>query len=125
MKKLILSTASILGFMSIILGAFGAHLLEDYLIFSDKLNSFETAVKYQFYHVFFLMILGLCYDQFNKNLIKYAFFSVLMGVFLFSGSLYVMCLTNNNMLGVLTPFGGFFLIIAWLLFLFSMRFHPD
>jgi len=125
MKKLILSTASILGFMSIILGAFGAHLLEDYLIFSDKLNSFETAVKYQFYHVFFLMILGLCYDQFDKSFIKYAFFSVLMGVFLFSGSLYVICLTNNNMFGILTPFGGFFLIIAWLLFLFSMRFHPD
>ena len=122
---MILSTASILGFMSIILGAFGAHLLEDYLIFSDKLNSFETAVKYQFYHVFFLMILGLCYDQFNKSLIKYAFLSVLMGVFLFSGSLYVICLTNNNMFGILTPFGGFFLIIAWLLFLFSMRFHPD
>ena len=125
MKKLILSTASILGFMSIILGAFGAHLLEDYLVFSDKLNSFETAVKYQFYHVFFLMILGLCYDQFNKSFIKYAFFSVMMGVFLFSGSLYVMCLTNNNMFGILTPFGGFFLIIAWLLFLFSMRFHSD
>ena len=125
MKKLILSTASILGFLSIILGAFGAHFLEDYLIFSDKLNSFETAVKYQFYHVFFLMILGLCYDQFNKSIIKYAFFSVLMGVFLFSGSLYVMCLTNNNMFGILTPFGGFFLIIAWLLFLFSMRFHSD
>ena len=125
MKKLILSTASILGFMSIILGAFGAHLLEDYLILSDKLNSYETAVKYQFYHVFFLMILGLCYDQFNQSLIKYAFFSVLMGIFLFSGSLYVICLTNNNMFGILTPFGGFFLIIAWLLFLFSMRFHSD
>ena len=125
MKKLILSTASILGFMSIILGAFGAHLLEDYLILSDKLNSYETAVKYQFYHVFFLMILGLCYDQFNQSLIKYAFFSVLMGIFLFSGSLYVICLTNNNMFGILTPFGGFFLIIAWLIFLFSMRFHSD
>ena len=125
MSKLILSTATILGVMSIILGAFGAHLLEDYLVLSDKLNSFETAVKYQFYHVFFLMILGLCYDQFNKSFIKYAFFSVMMGVFLFSGSLYVMCLTNNNMFGILTPFGGFFLIIAWLLFLFSMRFHSD
>ena len=121
MKKLILSTASILGFMSIVLGAFGAHLLEDYLILSDKLNSFETAVKYQFYHVFFLMILGLCYNQFDKSLIKYAFFSVLIGVFLFSGSLYVICFTNLTMFGSLTPFGGFFLIMAWLLFLFSIR----
>tara|TARA_B100000427_G_scaffold284812_1_gene257900 strand:- start:545 stop:919 length:375 start_codon:yes stop_codon:yes gene_type:complete len=121
MKKLIFSTASILGFMSIVLGAFGAHILEDHLILSDTLNTFETAVKYQFYHVFFLMILGLCYDQFDTSLIKYAFFSVLMGVFLFSGSLYVLCFTNNNMFGALTPFGGFFLIIAWLLFLFSIR----
>ena len=121
MKKLILSTASILGFMSIVLGAFGAHLLEDYLILSDKLNSFETAVKYQFYHVFFLMILGLCYNQFDKSLAKYAFFSALMGIFLFSGSLYILCFTNLTMFGILTPFGGFFLIIAWLLFLSSIR----
>ena len=125
MKKLILSTASILGVMSIVLGSFGAHLLEDHLILSDKLNTFETAVKYQFYHVFFLMILGLCYDQFNKSLTKYAFFSVLTGIFLFSGSLYVLCLTNNNMFGLLTPFGGFFLIIAWLIFLFSIFNHSD
>ena len=124
MKKLILSVASLLGVLAIVLGAFGAHILEDYLILSDKLHSFETAVKYQFYHVFFLIILGLCYDQFDKRLTKYAFFSVLMGISLFSGSLYVLCLTNNNMFGILTPFGGIFLIISWFLFLFSIREHP-
>ncbi len=125
MKKLILSIASLLGVLSIILGAFGAHILEDQLILSDKLNSFEIAVKYQFYHVFFLMILGLCYEQFDKRLIKYAFFSVLMGISLFCGSLYILCLTNNNMFGILTPFGGFFLIISWFFFLFSIRQHSD
>tara|TARA_B100001250_G_C19324742_1_gene581987 strand:+ start:60 stop:437 length:378 start_codon:yes stop_codon:yes gene_type:complete len=124
-KKLILSIASLLGVLSIILGAFGAHILEDQLILSDKLNSFEIAVKYQFYHVFFLMILGLCYEQFDKRLIKYAFFSVLMGISLFCGSLYILCLTNNNMFGILTPFGGFFLIISWFFFLFSIRQHSD
>ena len=125
MKKLILSVASLLGVLAIILGAFGAHLLEDQLILLDRLNSFETAVKYQFYHVFFLMILGLCYEQFDKRLIKYAFFSVLMGISLFCGSLYILCLTNNNMFGILTPFGGFFLIISWFFFLFSIRQHSD
>ena len=125
MKKRILYVASLLGVLAIILGAFGAHILEEHLILSDKLHSFETAVKYQFYHVFFLIVLGLCYDQFDKRLTKYAFFSVLIGISLFSGSLYVLCLTNNNMFGILTPFGGIFLIISWLLFLFSVRQHTD
>ena len=125
MKKRILSVASLLGVLAIILGAFGAHILEEHLILSDKLHSFETAVKYQFYHVFFLIVLGLCYDQFDKRLTKYAFFSVLIGISLFSGSLYVLCLTNNNMFGILTPFGGIFLIISWFLFLFSVRQHTD
>ena len=125
MKIYILSIASILGFFSIVFGAFGAHAWEDYLISINKLDVFETAVKYQFYHVFFLMILGFGYDEFNQKLIKCAFYTTLIGVVLFSGSLYLLCITNNSTFGIITPFGGFSLICAWLFFLFSLRDYVD
>jgi len=122
MKKQIFFIASFLGAMSIIFGAFGAHYLEDYLISEGRVNTFETAVKYQFYHVFFLMVLGFGYDIFNKTFIKYACFSVLIGIVLFSGSLYMLCFTNNNLFGLITPFGGVSLVCAWILFFLSVKY---
>ena len=120
MKRTIFLTATFLGLISIVIGAFGSHGLEDYLISIKKVDTFNVAVRYQFYHVFFLFILGLSFELFNKLFIKYSFFLCLFGIFLFSGSLYILCLTNNNFYGVITPFGGFALIISWLFFLISI-----
>ena len=125
MKKYIFSIASILGIFSIVFGAFGAHAWEDYLISINKSDVFETAIKYQFYHVFFLMILGFGYDKFNQQFIKYSFYMTLIGVVLFSGSLYLLCLTSNSTFGIITPFGGLSLICAWLFFLFSLKDYVD
>lgn len=121
MNTHILSIASILGVFSIALGALGAHLLEDYLISIERLDTFETAVKYQFYHVFFLMFLGFNYDRLNQRIVKYAFYAVCAGLLLFSGSLYLLCLTNNIFFGLVTPFGGVSFICAWLLLLLSLK----
>tara|TARA_Y100001968_G_C19420808_1_gene751656 strand:+ start:1200 stop:1574 length:375 start_codon:yes stop_codon:yes gene_type:complete len=120
MKKTILLTATSLGLISIIIGAFGSHGLQDYLISIEKVDAFEVSVRYQFYHVFFLLTLGLSYDLFNQVFIKYAFFACLLGILLFCGSLYVLCLTNNSFFGIITPFGGMFLIIAWACFFISI-----
>tara|TARA_B100001250_G_scaffold328336_1_gene292809 strand:- start:2406 stop:2780 length:375 start_codon:yes stop_codon:yes gene_type:complete len=120
MKKTILLTATSLGLISIIIGAFGSHGLQDYLISIEKVDAFEVSVRYQFYHVFFLLTLGLSYDLFNQVFIKYAFFACLLGILLFSGSLYVLCLTNNSFFGIITPFGGISLIIAWACFFISI-----
>ena len=120
MKKTILLTATSLGLISIIIGAFGSHGLQDYLISIEKVDAFEVSVRYQFYHVFFLLTLGLSYDLFNQVFIKYAFFVCLLGILLFCGSLYVLCLTNNSFFGIITPFGGMSLIIAWACFFISI-----
>tara|TARA_B100000965_G_C19505512_1_gene719460 strand:- start:521 stop:901 length:381 start_codon:yes stop_codon:yes gene_type:complete len=116
MKKTILLTATILGGLSVLIGAMGAHFLEDYLISVDRVDTYETAVKYQFYHVLFLLSLAICLEFSQQNIIKYAFYCCLLGLLFFSGSLYLLCATNNSIFGMITPIGGLLLVMSWLLF---------
>ena len=121
MRKHILVLASFLGAISVLIGAMGTHIFEEYLISLDRLETFEISIKYQFYHVFLLLVLGLCYNQFNKKFIKASFFFVLLGFLLFCGSLYLLCFTDNSFFGLFTPLGGLSFICAWLCLLFSIR----
>ncbi|HRE77576.1 MAG TPA: DUF423 domain-containing protein [Flavobacterium sp.] len=116
MNRKIILFASILGVISIILGAFGAHALKEVLN-ENQLVSFETGVRYQFYHALFLLFLGtsvLLSDK-TKNIILTL---VLVGVLFFSGSIYLLA-TNDltsidfKFLGPITPIGGLLLIGAW------------
>ena len=70
--------------------------------------------------VFFLLFIGLVYDIFSKKILKYAFLLALTGILLFSGSLYLICFTNNGSLGLITPFGGLALIMSWICFFLSI-----
>ena len=98
------------------IGAFGAHALKSKLLANGRLDVFETAVKYQFYHSLALILLGiLILLKFESKLMDYAGYSFIAGIFIFSGSLYILCLTNVGKWGAVTPFGGLFLIAGWLL----------
>ncbi|WP_111308525.1 DUF423 domain-containing protein [Confluentibacter sediminis] len=116
MNKRILITASILGIMSIILGAFGAHALKE-LISPEMQQTFETGVRYQMYHALFLLFIGttsLVSDK-TKNIIYYL---IVMGVIFFSGSIYGLATNtltafNFKSIGFITPLGGLCFIIAW------------
>ena len=104
------------------LGAFGAHKLKDVLTTSN-LTSFETAVRYQMYHVFFLLFLGM-YTGINKKAKQTIYGVVILGIFFFSGSIYILSTSkitgiDISAIGVITPIGGLFLIIAWGLLLKS------
>lgn len=104
-----------LGLTAIILGAFGAHALKEILSI-EQLNSFETAVRYQMYHVIVLLIVNL-FDGFTtkqKNTISILFF---IAILLFSGSIYLIQLTQITAKSIwfITPLGGLFFIIGWLL----------
>ncbi len=121
MNKFILMTGSFLGALAVLLGAVGSHLFEDYLISVDRLETYNTAVRYQFYHVFLILIIGLLFDYAYKPIINYAFYSSIIGLFLFSGSLYILCFTNNSFWGMFTPFGGVSLICSWLILGFSIK----
>ena len=122
MNKRILITAAVLAILAIILGAFGAHKLK-VLLTASHLMSFETAVRYQMYHVFFLLFLGM-YQDIDQKRKQIIYVIVLTGVFFFSGSIYVLSTTeitgmDISAIGVITPIGGLFLIIAWILLLKS------
>ncbi|QTE23909.1 DUF423 domain-containing protein [Polaribacter cellanae] len=103
-----------LGMLAIILGAFGAHVLKETLT-ADQLLSFETAVRYQIYHVIVLLIVNMYagFSSKQKNTISYLFFA---GIFLFSGSIYAIQLTaiSAKSIWFVTPLGGLFLIIGWI-----------
>lgn len=88
MDKKIFVTASLLGMIAIILGAFGAHKLKEVLTL-EQLNTFETGVKYQMYHAFFLLFVGLNTALTDKAK-RIIYFLTLFGVVFFSGSIYLL-----------------------------------
>lgn len=123
MFKTIATTACVLGLLAVVLGAFGAHGLQN--LVSDKaIASFETGVRYQMYHVFFLFALALM-PKISDVVKQRIFYSTLVGIFLFSFSIYVLSLNalftfDFKSIAVLTPIGGLFLIMAWGLFGFAV-----
>ena len=122
MKKKIFVTATLFGMIAIILGAFGAHKLKEVLTL-EQLNTFETGVKYQMYHAFFLLFVGLN-TALTDKVKRIIYFLTLFGVIFFSGSVYLLA-TNSltafdfRTIGFVTPIGGLLLIMAWGLLLVS------
>jgi uncharacterized membrane protein YgdD (TMEM256/DUF423 family) len=112
---------ALLGLLAVVFGAFGAHLLKK-LFTIDQLNSFETGVKYQMYHA--LVILMLSFNlNLESSLEKNMMFCFIIGTFLFSFSIYGLCISaakgkKLKILGPITPLGGLFLVIGWGLLLY-------
>lgn len=100
--------------LSVVAGAFGAHSLEN-MVSSERLATFETGVTYQMYHAFGLMIVGWFGRDNLRNKLRFAGIAFLSGIVLFSGSLYVLVLTDTGWLGAITPLGGIAFIIGWVL----------
>lgn len=116
MKKIILF-AAVLGGLAVVLGAFAAHGLKAKLD-ANSLSVFETAVKYQFYHALALLLLVAIKEQVAEKWLKYSSNCFLIGIVLFSGSLYLLSTASitgfsASWLGPITPLGGLFFIIGW------------
>ncbi|WP_422359593.1 DUF423 domain-containing protein [Reichenbachiella sp.] len=111
-KKSILIGA-ILGMLSVVIGAFGAHGLKDTLVSNGRLDVFETAVKYQMYHALALLFTGILADKLKGSWVPRVVICFLTGVIIFSGSLYLLSITNIGFLGAITPIGGILLIAGW------------
>ena len=111
--KINFGITALLGAITIVLGAFGAHALEEILT-ENALKSFETAVRYQMYHVIALLFVN-SYSEFSlktKNTVSYLFFA---GILFFSGSIYAITLgVNPKSIWFITPLGGLFFILGWL-----------
>lgn len=123
MNKTIMLTGLVLGFLAVILGAFGAHGLKR-VVGLEEISSFETGVRYQMYHALFLMLLSMI-PNITSEIKNTVFYLVLLGVVLFSGSIYFLA-TNSltsfdfKKIGFITPIGGTLLIAGWGYLAFSI-----
>ena len=125
MHKTFLRTAALLGLLAVILGAFGAHSLKK-IVSADVVSTFETGVRYQFYHVFALLAVAILFERFPVRTLHYAGVCFITGIVLFSGSLYLLTalLATEKVglggVGILTPIGGVFFIAGWLLLFWAV-----
>ncbi|MBD3891488.1 MAG: uncharacterized membrane protein YgdD (TMEM256/DUF423 family) [Olleya marilimosa] len=123
MNKKLLLLGTILGLLSVILGAFGAHGLKA-LVSAEAVQSYETGVRYQMYHALLLLVIGShsFVTQKSKTII---FYLVLSGILLFSGSIYGLATNtltafNFKSIAFVTPIGGLLLILSWLVLLINI-----
>ena len=114
-----LAIVAFLGMLAIILGAFGAHALKNKLTF-EALQSFETAVRYQMYHVIVLLFVNT-YTGFSSSFKNKVTLIFLIGISLFSGSIYAMYLVGipAKSIWFITPIGGVFFIVGWAMLFFN------
>ena len=120
-KNSLLLNASLVLFLAVALGAFGAHGLEKTL--SEKaLKTFHTGVRYQFYHGFALLFLGLAFETFKEAKLKNIGNFFLLGIFLFSVNCYLYAVTGVKAFALIVPFGGLSFLAGWaLLILFFLK----
>lgn len=120
MPKTFLILGALNTFLCIALGAFGAHGLKRVLS-ADMLTVYHTGVQYHFYHAFGIIIIGLLLLHFPKSrLIPISGWLMMVGIILFSFSLYVLSVTGMRGLGMITPFGGVSFLSAWGLLIYAI-----
>ena len=107
--KIAIRVAALMGFLAVALGAFGAHGLKAILARHDSAAIWEKAVFYHFIHAVMMFVLAK-----RRPVPSGPWLSFFCGILLFSGSLYLMALTNARWLGAITPFGGMSLLVGWL-----------
>ncbi len=125
MNKRIILTAAFFGALAVILGAFGAHGLKS-LINASAAEIWQKGVEYQFYHVFAILYLST-FARYKNKLIGFSFVFFVLGIILFSGSLYLLAIKDiyqfsAKFIGPITPIGGLCFILGWIcLFLAALK----
>lgn len=100
--------------LAVAFGAFGAHGLKSKLT-EEMLTIYETGVRYHFYHALGVLLLGVIAQYLpNSTLLEWSGWLMILGIFIFSGSLYLLALTEVRWMGAITPIGGLCFIAAWI-----------
>lgn len=110
--------ASLMMFLGITLGAFGSHALRDKLL-PQSLEIYKTGIFYHIIHAFGLFIVAWLTTQSSDPKIHFAGLCFITGIFLFSGSLYLLAVTESKMFGIITPLGGLCFLAGWYLIIHS------
>ena len=120
MKALLLFGISFC-FLSVIMGAFGAHALKGKLS-EYSMSVYDKAVLYQFFHAFAILFIAVLGRLFNTQEFNVCGILFILGILLFSGSLFILAITDLKWVGAITPIGGIFFIISWsILFIKILR----
>ena len=114
MRKGLFLIACLSGFLATALGAFGSHGLKN-VASQEMIAVFELAVNYHFYHTFALIAAALAGHWLSSRLLDYAAYAFILGIALFSGSLYTYVLSGTKFLVMITPLGGMCFLVGWLL----------
>lgn len=120
--RLLIQLAAVFGGLGVAIGAFGAHALHDMLVKAGRFDTFETAVRYQFYHTLALLAIGVLWAA-RPELRALGTTGWLWagGIVVFCGSLYTLCFTGITKLGAVAPIGGLLFIAGWLSLLLAVR----
>ncbi|HET9057984.1 MAG TPA: DUF423 domain-containing protein [Chitinophagaceae bacterium] len=126
MNRSFIKIAAFLGALSVALGAFGAHTLKQYIT-PEVLNTYETAIRYQFFHALALLAVGILFKDYPNKWVSYSGKLFIGGIILFSGSLYTLVffkiasIYQFNWVGALTPIGGVAFITGWICLLIGVK----
>ena len=118
--KILLALGSLNAALAVLLGAFGAHALKDRLD-ESMMNVYQTAIQYHFYHALGLVLVGILALHFpSSSLLRWSGTALIAGILLFSGSLYLLAISNVRWLGMITPIGGMAFVTGWVLLLVAV-----
>ncbi len=115
------TTGVVFGGLAVAIGAFGAHALRPLLEEHARVETFELAVRYQFYHSFAIIISGILRIHFDSRHISRAVVCFIAGILIFSGSLYALSITGVRSFGAITPIGGVGFLAGWALLLIGIN----
>jgi uncharacterized membrane protein YgdD (TMEM256/DUF423 family) len=119
MSRLFIIAGALAAGIAVVAGAFGAHGLEG-RVTAGRLETFKTGVTYQMYHALALLFVGWAAFQGASGPVTWAGYAFIAGIVIFSGSLYLLVLTDTGWLGAITPIGGVAFIIGWILLAYGM-----
>jgi uncharacterized membrane protein YgdD (TMEM256/DUF423 family) len=119
MERFFFISGAIAAFIAVALGAFGAHSLRTKLS-PEMLNIFEVGVRYQMYHALGLIAVAWAITRWPEANLNAAGWAFIVGIVIFSGSLYLLTLTDTRWLGAITPIGGIAFLIGWAILVWSV-----
>ncbi len=119
----ILALGAVLAGLAVATGAFGAHMLRPRLT-ERMMEVFETGVRYHMFHSLALLFSGWAVTQYESSIFQKAAWAFCAGIFIFSGSLYVLALSEIRWLGAMTPIGGIFFLTGWVCLAVGFLRHP-
>lgn len=117
--RIALILTAVAGFLAVAIGAFGAHALKSLLTENNRLDTFELASRYHFYHTLVLLGISLLLKQNHSKRFFLSLVFIVTGMILFSGSLYILAITNYTPIAMITPVGGLFLLAGWAVLLYA------